>query len=106
MIEAKSSFFFSFIEKEAAALRYQLAQEMNYDQKGKPKKRGARERNFAKKKYLKEKEPVTSLLMEKMSTMGNPSTNTRRMFLNIPVQLDVKTAYPCDQPVTVIISGR
>ena len=49
MIEAKRSFFFSFIEKEFAALRYQLAQKRNFDKKGEPKKSGARERSFALK---------------------------------------------------------
>ena len=34
MIGAKIDFFFNFIEKEVAALRYQIAQERNYDQKG------------------------------------------------------------------------
>ena len=37
MIEAKRSFFLSYIEKEVAALRYQLAQERNYDQIRDPK---------------------------------------------------------------------
>jgi len=46
MISAKRIFFFSFIEKEVATLRYQLAQERNYEQKKEPKKT---ERNFAGK---------------------------------------------------------
>ena len=55
MIGAKRDFFFSFMVKEVAGLRYQIAQERNYDQKGEPKKNGARERTFAQKKHLKEK---------------------------------------------------
>ena len=33
MIGAKRDFFFKFIEKEVAELRYQVAQEHNYEQK-------------------------------------------------------------------------
>ena len=33
MIGAKRDFFFKFIDKEVAALRYQVAQECNYEQK-------------------------------------------------------------------------
>ena len=51
MIGAKRDFFFKFIEQEVAALRYQVAQELNYESKN-PKKTGENERTFAQKGNL------------------------------------------------------
>ena len=48
VIGAKRDFFFKFIEQEVIALRYQVAQERNYETKN-PKKTGGSERTFAQK---------------------------------------------------------
>ena len=46
MIGAKRDFFFKFIEKEVAALRYHVAQERNHEQKNSKKTVGS-QRTFA-----------------------------------------------------------
>ena len=59
-----------------------------------------------RKKHLKEREQVTSLLLDKISKKRNPSTNTRRILLSISVLLDVETKYPLEQPEIFIDLGR
>ena len=73
MIGVKRDFFFKFIEKEVAALRYQVAQERNYEQKN-SKKTGGSERTFAQKEAFERKGATSKPPYGKEAQGGKPST--------------------------------
>ena len=62
MIETKCDFFFKFIEQEVIAVRYQVAQERNYETKN-PKKTGGSERTL----IIQMKEKILLVQQEKES---------------------------------------
>ena len=103
MIGAKRSFFFTFIEKEVAAIRYQLAQERNYEQKEILRKQ---KEPFLVKNLLKEMVQLASLTMERMYKLGSPSTRTGRLLHSFSAQLAAEIEFPLERQITVQISGR
>ena len=58
MIGAKRDFYLKFIEQEVIALRYQVAQERNYETKS-PKKAIGGEKSFAQKENYEKEEGIS-----------------------------------------------
>ena len=81
-IPAKRMFFFSFIEKEVAALRYQLAQERNYEQKKEPKKS---ERTFAGKEDYKRDDASSRPTKERDGQAGKTFNKLKKKCAPVPV---------------------
>ena len=84
MIGAKRDFFFKFIEKEVAALRYQEAQEHNYEQKN-PKKTSGNKRTFAQKEAFEREGANSKSSYGREAQGGKPYNKNNRL----PPQ------YPC-----------
>ena len=78
MIGVKRNFFFKCIEKEVAALRCQVAQESNYEQKN-PKKTGGNERIFAQKEVFEREGANSRPSYGREAQGGKPYNKNKRL---------------------------
>ena len=85
MIGAKRDFFFKFIEQEVIALRYQVAQERNYETKN-PKKLVEAKGLLHIMKPLRRKELLANHTMDKKVKEGNLPTSIKTLLLSSPIR--------------------